>query len=126
MNPQTLIHVFPTTASSQARVLAVLRRMTATAFAPQRGFRGAALAHSVDGDRVVMQSEWNALADFRHALRTPMGVAYWHRVRALLAAGKAAGDVRVYDSMVSFYSLGAVSAPCAPAVHEPSIRSITL
>lgn len=126
MNSQILIHVFPTTARSQQRVLALLRRMTATAFAPQRGFRGAALAHSVDGARIVMQSEWNALADFRQALRTPMGVAYWQRVRALLAAGIAAGDVHVYDSMVSFYSLGAVTAPCAPAVHEPSICSSTL
>jgi hypothetical protein len=126
MNPQTLIHVFPTTACTQQRVLGLLRRLTATAFAPQRGFRGAALAHSVDGDRIVMQSEWNALTDFRQALRTPMGVAYWQRVRALLAAGIAAGDVHVYDSMVSFYSLGAVTASCAPAAHEPSIRSSTL
>jgi hypothetical protein len=112
---KTLIHVFPTTACTQQRVLALLRRLAAVAFAPQRGFLGTTLAHSVDGARIVMQSEWSELAEFRRALRTPVGIAYWQRVRALLAHDdKRQGDVHVYDDLVSFYSLGAVTARVPP------------
>ena len=112
---RTLIHVFPTTERTQQRVLALLRRLAAAAFAPQRGFLGAALAHSVDGARIVMQSEWSELAEFRRALRTPVGVAYWQRVRALLAqGGHHLVDVHVYGDLVSFYSLGAVTTRDAP------------
>jgi len=111
---RTLIHVFPTTERTQQRVLALLRRLTAAVFAPQRGFRGAALAHSVDGARIVLQSEWTDLGDFRRALRTPVGLAYWQRIRTLLArTSDRSGNVDVYDNMVSFYSLGAVTAHAA-------------
>ena len=121
---KTLIHVFPTSGQTQQRVLALLRRLSAAAFAPQHGFLGASLAHSVDGERIVMQSEWRELADFRRALRTPVGVAYWQRVRALLSRGSdRAGDVRVYDSMVSFYSLGAVSEHAVPPARSAPITS---
>jgi quinol monooxygenase YgiN len=113
---RTLIHVFPTTERTQLPVLALLRRVTAAVFAPEHGFLGVALAHSVDGERIVMQSEWSDLADFRRALRTPLGVAYWRRVRALLArdGGDRATDVRVYDDRLSFYSLGVVTAHGVP------------
>ncbi|HTT13098.1 MAG TPA: hypothetical protein VMG60_19680 [Burkholderiaceae bacterium] len=116
-NPEgkTLIHVFPTTPRTQQRVLGLLRRLAAAAFATQRGFRGATLAHSVDGGHIVMQSEWSELAEFRRALRTPVGIAYWQRVRSLLAPDDARpGDVHVYDDLVSFYSLGAVTARGVP------------
>jgi|SRR5882672_10239936 len=119
---KTLIHVFPTTARSQQRVLALLRRLTAAVFALQRGFVGAALAHSVDGERIVMQTEWGNLADFRRALRTPTGLAYWQRVRGLIAhRGDRLVDVLVYDELVSFYSLGAVTAHNTPPVRDASI-----
>jgi hypothetical protein len=121
---KTLIHVFPTSEQTQQRVLALLRRLTAAVFAPQHGFVGASLAHSVDGERIVMQSEWRELADFRRALRTPVGVAYWQRVRALLSrGGDRDGDVRVYDGMVSFYSLGAVSEHATPPAQSAPISA---
>ena len=71
---RTLIHVFPTTGRTQQRVLALLRRLTSSVFALQAGFLGAALAHSVDGERIVLQTEWKDLGDFRRALRTPAGM----------------------------------------------------
>jgi len=118
---KTLIHVFPTTARTQQRVLSLLRRLAAAAFSPQRGFLGATLAHSVDGQRIVMQSEWSELAEFRRALRTPVGIAYWQRVRALLTHDdKRPGDVHVYDDLVSFYSLGAVTARAVPRPDQPA------
>jgi len=123
---RTLIHVFPTTSRTQQRVLALLRRLTAAAFAPQRGFRGAALAHSVDGARIVLQSEWTDLGDFRRALRTPVGVAYWQRIRTLLArGGDSSGNVHVYDNLVSFYSLGAVTGRAAQPA-QPAARAANL
>ncbi|HUL65702.1 MAG TPA: hypothetical protein VLW55_13890 [Burkholderiaceae bacterium] len=119
---RTLIHVFPTTERTQQRVLSLLRRLAAAAFAPQRGFRGATLAHSIDGGRIVMQSEWAESSDFRRALRTPIGTEYWLRVRALLANGSVrGGDVGVYDDLVSFYSLGAMTGHGAPPARATSI-----
>lgn len=119
---RTLIHVFPTTARTQQRVLALLRRLAAAAFASQRGFVNVSLAHSVDGARVVMQTEWAELADFRRALRTPIGIAYWLRVRALLAHGRtSASVVDVYDNLVSFYSLGAVTGHGDPSARSTPI-----
>jgi hypothetical protein len=121
---KTLIHVFPTNARTQQDVLSLLRRMIAAVFAPQAGFVASALAQSADGQRIVLQSEWSGLADFRSALRTPLGLAYWQRVRALLARGdNRATDVHVYDDLPSFYSLGVVTTHSAPPAHTAPIAA---
>jgi len=121
---KTLIHVFPTNARSQQDVLSLLRRMITAVFAPQCGFLAAALAQSADGQRIVLQSEWSNLADFRSALRTPVGRAYWQRVQASLARGdNRASDVHVYDDLASFYSLGVVTTHGAPPAHPAPIAA---
>lgn len=57
----------------------------------------------------------------QRALRTPVGTESRLRVRALLARGDVReGDVNVYDDLVSFYSLGAMTGHGAPPARATS------
>lgn len=99
----TLIHVFSTDELRQSSLLAVLRRLADEVLAQHAGFRGATLARSLDGERIVLETVWDTLPAARIAVLAPAARPMWLRASALAARE---ADVHVYDSALQLYSVG--------------------
>jgi quinol monooxygenase YgiN len=70
--PIVLINTFRVKAEHQAKLIALLLNVTEDSVAMAKGFGGATLHRSLDGDRVVMYSRWRSLAHYE-AMRAGSG-----------------------------------------------------
>jgi quinol monooxygenase YgiN len=70
--PIVLINTFRVKAEHQAKLTALLIKVTEDSVAMAEGFDGATLHRSLDGDRVVMYARWRSLAQYQ-AMRARSG-----------------------------------------------------
>jgi quinol monooxygenase YgiN len=62
--PVVLINTFRVKAEDQAKLVALLTKITEDSVAMATGFDGATLHRSLDGERVVMYASWRSLSHY--------------------------------------------------------------
>jgi quinol monooxygenase YgiN len=92
-NVVTLINVLTVEPANQASLLALLRDNTENTISKLEGWIATNLIASRDKRRVVIYSQWKALANVEAMRTDPRMVAYFPRLAALASFDSIVGDV---------------------------------
>jgi quinol monooxygenase YgiN len=92
-NVVTLINVLTVEPANQASLLALLRDNTENTISKLEGWIATSLIASRDKRRVVIYSQWKALANVEAMRADPRMVAYFPRLAALASFDSIVGDV---------------------------------
>jgi quinol monooxygenase YgiN len=79
----TFINVFAVEPPDQARLVALLARVTETSVRHAPGFVSAALHRSIDGTKVTMYAQWRTIEDYEAMRRDPAPLPYLQQALAI-------------------------------------------